>query len=183
MAAPPMRPGPEPGRPIPVPLMPAPSFAARGVATEGLALVTALDGAEFGETRLAGPLFVGWMFIAARGGPPETIKPDVLSARWAKLTFAASKKSTNAAHGVRQGFQCKKSKKTNMSVRIFRFDYRPTARAPRHVEARSCSASRPGLRSVTLPKNIICSAGTTTSNMIGPMSMPPTTTVASGRCT
>ena len=99
-----MRPGPEPGRPIPVPLMPAPSFAARGVATEGLALVTALDGAEFGETRLAGPLFVGWMFIAARGGPPETIKPDVLSARWAKLTFAASKKS----------------KKTNMSVRIFR---------------------------------------------------------------
>jgi hypothetical protein len=115
-----MRPGPEPGRPIPVPLMPAPSFAARGVATEGLALVTALDGAEFGETRLAGPLFVGWMFIAARGGPPETIKPDVLSARWAKLTFAASKKSTNTAHGVRQGFQCKKSKKTNMSVRIFR---------------------------------------------------------------
>jgi len=27
------------------------------------------------------------------------------------------------------------------------------------------------------------SAGTTTSNMIGPISMPPTTTVASGRCT
>ena len=27
------------------------------------------------------------------------------------------------------------------------------------------------------------SAGTTTSNIIGPTSMPPTTTVASGRCT
>ena len=31
--------------------------------------------------------------------------------------------------------------------------------------------------------NNICSAGTTTSNMMGPINMPPTTTVASGRCT
>jgi hypothetical protein len=31
------------------------------------------------------------------------------------------------------------------------------------------------------PRNIVCIAGTTTSRMIGPMSMPPTPTVASGR--
>jgi hypothetical protein len=125
LAAPPTPPGPEPGRPMPVPLMPTPSFAARGVATgAGLALVIALDGAEFGETRLAGPLFVGWIFKAARGAPAETIGPDALSARWAKLTFAASAMNTNTAHGVRQGFQCKKC---NMSIRTVRFtiDRRP----------------------------------------------------------
>jgi hypothetical protein len=33
------------------------------------------------------------------------------------------------------------------------------------------------------PRNMVCSAGTTTSSMMGPISMPPTTTVASGRCT
>ena len=32
-------------------------------------------------------------------------------------------------------------------------------------------------------KNSVCSAGTTTSRMIGPMNIPPTTTVAKGRCT
>jgi hypothetical protein len=38
-----------------------------------------------------------------------------------------------------------------------------------------------GTGSSLLPRNMVCNAGTTTSMMIGPMSMPPTTTVASGR--
>ena len=33
------------------------------------------------------------------------------------------------------------------------------------------------------PRKNVCNAGTTTRSMIGPMNMPPTTTVASGRCT
>ncbi len=52
-------------------------------------------------------------------------------------------------------------------------------------KAASCAASGPatGLAAVPRPRNSVCSAGTTTSNMIGPISIPPTITVASGRCT
>jgi hypothetical protein len=37
--------------------------------------------------------------------------------------------------------------------------------------------------SLDLRRNTSCSAGTTMSSISGPISMPPTTTVASGRCT
>lgn len=63
--------------------------------------------------------------------------------------------------------------------------------APNHdeIEANGLHAAAvPGLVgsgfwSLPLPRNAILKAGTTTSNMRGPTSMPPTTTVARGRCT
>ena len=45
----------------------------------------------------------------------------------------------------------------------------------------SSRVSRPGLS--VHSRNNVCKAGTTTSMMTGPISMPPTTTVANGRCT
>lgn len=50
--------------------------------------------------------------------------------------------------------------------------------ATRHGSNRGIEA---GTRSSLLPQISIRSAGTTTSSIIGPISMPPTTTVASGR--
>jgi RNA-directed DNA polymerase len=53
-----------------------------------------------------------------------------------------------------------------------------------YTSAKSCSSSYlTGSGSSVRSRNIVCRAGTTSSMMIGPMSMPPTTTVASGRCT
>ena len=45
------------------------------------------------------------------------------------------------------------------------------------------SGSAAGCGRASRPRNRLCSAGTTMSNMIGPTSIPPTITVASGRCT
>ena len=63
------------------------------------------------------------------------------------------------------------------SKRHVMFCYRASTRS---VGSSSCST---GAGSSLQSKNKVCRAGTTTSMMIGPTSMPPTTTVASGRCT
>ena len=52
----------------------------------------------------------------------------------------------------------------------------------RHYSA-GCDAPDSGAGVAPRSRNKVCSAGTTTSRMIGPMNMPPTTTVASGRWT
>ena len=59
---------------------------------------------------------------------------------------------------------------------------RPVAYASSNASSRSSAGSSGGGVS-SLPRNNICSAGVTTSRTIGPISMPPTTTVARGRCT
>ena len=46
-----------------------------------------------------------------------------------------------------------------------------------------CRGTPPGRPHRDLSRNTMHSAGTTTSNMSGPISKPPTTTVAKGRCT
>ncbi len=52
------------------------------------------------------------------------------------------------------------------------------------TSARSSSSScMTGPAASLHSRNSVCKAGTTTSMMTGPTSMPPTTTVASGRCT
>lgn len=60
-------------------------------------------------------------------------------------------------------------------------------RSPRHYlfysPAGAVLGAACGVARSSPPKKNVCSAGTTTSRMIGPMSMPPPTTVASGRCT
>ena len=59
---------------------------------------------------------------------------------------------------------------------------RDRAVAPAHVEARSCSVSVLIGRGRRLQSRImLITGGTTMSRRIGPISMPPTTTVASGR--
>src|SRR5208282_3787194 len=52
-----------------------------------------------------------------------------------------------------------------------------------HLPACGASGSAAGVAGPSPPRKNICSAGTTTSNKIGPISIPPTMTVASGRCT
>src|SRR5262249_33548639 len=130
--APPIAPGPKPGRPIPVPFRPA--LLSTTAPTEDLAVLASVPAPESccrwmassdGRAGMA-PIntldVVALRFTIARGAPPEAVGPNVLSACCAKLAFAASAMNTNTAHSIPQGFQCTKC---NMSVRTLRFTVGP----------------------------------------------------------
>jgi hypothetical protein len=103
-----------------------------------------------------------------------------------RVLFGRSRRSIfGVLHGVR--FQVTRFRRGGRDLRSHQKNRRPGA--VRHAQWVHAPTSATGggfegpVAPLSLRRNTSCNAGTTTSSIRGPRSMPPTTTVANGRCT